>query len=89
MQTASLDILEKTHLPPNQARAILQVMEMEMTAREVKFATKDEIKDAFHALQLEIRGVETRLTRWVLTCILGQTAVMAGALYFALTHFRP
>jgi hypothetical protein len=97
MQTASLDILEKTQLPANQARAILQVMELEITAYQETFATKNELKDAFHSLKLEIealrgefkgelKGVESRLTRWVFTCILGQTAVMAGALYFALTH---
>jgi hypothetical protein len=93
MQTASLDLLEKTQLPANQARAILQAMELEITARQDASATKSELKDAFHSLDLKIealrgdlKGLEGRLSRWVFTCILGQTAVMAGALYFALTH---
>jgi hypothetical protein len=100
VQSASLDLLEKTQLPPNQARAILQAMEMEFTARDQTLVTKGEFKDAFHSLEFkieslrselmtEIRGIEGRLMRWTLTCILGQTAVMAGALYFALTHLRP
>jgi hypothetical protein len=136
VQTASLDLLEKTQLPPNQARAILTAMEMEMTAREERLSTKSELKDAFHSLELttealrgdiqalraelkadaqalraevkadiqalraelkgdnaslraESKGTEGKLMRWVLTCMLGQTAVLAGAMYFALTHLRP
>ena len=111
MQTASLDILEKTQLPAHQARAILTVMEIEMTAREEVLASKGELKEAFHSLELkiealrgdmsreigslradllgEIRGSEGKLMRWVFTCMLGQTAVIAGAVYFAMTHLRP
>jgi hypothetical protein len=132
MQAASLDILEKTQLPPTQARAILQVMELEITARGETFVGRNEMREAFFSLKLEmgglrsdfeklrgevhaeiealrgevdakigavraeietvrgeIKAVEGRLMRWVFSCILGQTAVMAGALYFALTHFRP
>jgi len=68
-------------------------MELEITARQEATATKSELKDAFHSLHLEMeamrgdfKGLEGRLTRWVFTCILGQTTVLAGALYFALTH---
>ena len=136
MQTASLDLLEKTQLPPNQARAILQAMEMEIAAHEVGFCTRAELKDAVRSFELstetlrgeiqslrsdlsfkieslrgeltvkiealrgelktDIKGVEAKLNavegklmRWTLTCVLSQTAVMAGALYFALTHLRP
>jgi len=35
-----------------------------------------------------MEGLESRLTRWVLTCMLGQSAVIAAAVYFALTHLR-
>jgi hypothetical protein len=111
MQTASLDLLEKTQLPPNPVRAILQAMELEITARQEPFVTRGELRDALHSLECKIdalrselrikfeslRGeftadlnaVEGRLTRWVFTCVLSQTAVMAGALYFALAHMRP
>ena len=99
MQTASLEILEKTQLPADQARAILKVMEMELVAREEVLATKSDLKDAFHSLELkleavrselraEMKGIEGKLTRWVFTCMLGQTAVLVGAMYFALNHLR-
>ena len=35
----------------------------------------------------KIGVAEGRLTRWVFTCILGQTAVFAGLGYFFLAHF--
>jgi hypothetical protein len=92
MKTISLEILEKTQLPADQARAILQVMELEINARVEAFATKgdlkDVVKDAVHALELRMEGLESRLTRWVFTCMLGQSAVIAAAVYFALTHLR-
>ena len=43
-------------------------------------------------LKSEIHKVEGALSRWVLTCvlscILGQTAVLAGLGYFVLEHLR-
>jgi hypothetical protein len=100
MRTASLDILEKTQLPAEQARGILRAMELELSARDEAFATKDDVRTEiqaavhllelkFEALRSELNAVEGRLTRWTFTCILGQTAVMAAALYFAITHLRP
>jgi len=88
MKTISLDILEKTQLPLNQARAILEAMELEINAREEILATKSDLNNAFHALELKMEGLEGRLTRWVFTCMLGQSAVIAGAVYFALAHLR-
>jgi len=117
MQTNSLDILEQSELPAGQARAILRVMEMEISSREEVLVTKGELKDAFHALELQIGAVrgaidslrgelrgeikesahalelkiersEGRSARWVLTCTMGQAAMIAGAVYFALRHLR-
>jgi chromosome segregation ATPase len=121
----SLDLLEKTQLPPNQARAILQAMELEITAHEVRFCSRAELQDSVHSLKDALHSLETRidsrcsdlslkiealrgelktdiksvesklnavegkLMRWTLTCVFSQTAVMAGAVYFALTHMRP
>jgi len=45
MQTASLDLLEKTQLPPNQARAILQVMESELASHDQLLATKADLDE--------------------------------------------
>jgi hypothetical protein len=95
MQTSSLDVLEKSDLPPAQARAILKVMETEMTAAHEVLATRADLADLKMMLaelradlRVEIRQVEGRLTRWVFTCILGQTAVLAGLLYFVAGHPR-
>ena len=40
MKTANLDLLEKSGLPPAQARAILQVMEWELAAHDTVLSTK-------------------------------------------------
>jgi hypothetical protein len=87
MHTTSLDILEKAELPPAQSHAILKVMEMEMASAHGALATKDDLKTEILALRVELKGIEGSLSRWVLTCILGQTAILAGVGYFMLAHF--
>jgi hypothetical protein len=82
MKTTSLEILEKSALPTAQAYAILKVMELEMSSAQEILATKNDIL----ALKVEMKGIEGALSRWVLTCILGQTAVLAGLGYFFITH---
>lgn len=144
MNTDHLEILEKTQLPTNQACAILEVMELELTAREGVLATKNDLKDAvlamktdlkeavlairsdmresaqtlrsemtdsaqairsemkdsaqtirnemkdgLHALDLRIERAETRLTRWVFTCVFGLGGLILGFMYLGLTHVRP
>lgn len=83
MKTHSLDILEKAELPPAQAHAILKVMELEMASAHESLATKADVME----LRMEMKAIEGTLSRWVLTCILGQTAVLAGLGYFFLAHF--
>ena len=39
-------------------------------------------------LKTEIHKVEGARSRWILNCMLGQTAVLAGMGYFVLEHFR-
>ena len=55
MKTSSLDLLEKTQLPPAQARAILQAMEVEFAVRDSALATKSDLRDGLHGLELAIR----------------------------------
>ena len=55
MKTASLDLLEKSLLPPAQARAILQVMESELAAHDRALATKAD----FHGLELRFESLRT------------------------------
>ena len=79
-------------MPPAQAHAILKVMEMEIAAGHESLATKLDLLEVRSELKAEINKVEGALSRWVLTCvlscILGQTAVLAGLGYFILEHFR-
>lgn len=82
--TESLDILESSRLPPAQARAILRVMETEIAAVREGLATKLDMLE----LKAELGKLEGSLSRWVLTCMLGQTAALAGLGYFALEHLR-
>jgi hypothetical protein len=83
MKTTSLEILKESALPAAQARAMLKVMESEMTSAQEMLATKNDIL----ALGVKMKGIEGALTRWVFTCILGQTAVLAGLGYFFVTHW--
>jgi len=79
-------------LPPAQAHAILKVMEIEIAAGHESLATKLDLLEVRSELKAEINKVEGALSRWVLTCvlscILGQTAVLAGLGYFVLEHLR-
>ena len=51
-------------------------------------ALRAELKSDFAALESQLNKVEGSLSRWVLTCMLGQTAVLAGLGYFALEHLK-
>ena len=88
MKTRSLEILGRSQLPPAQAHAILKVMEMEIAAGHESLATKLDLLEVRSELKAEIHKVEGALSRWVLTCMLGQTAVLAGLGYFVLEHLR-
>ncbi len=106
MKTRSLEILGRSQLPPAQAHAILEVMEMEIAAGHESLASRVDLLDVKSALKVEIADlrakfktdiadlraelhkVEGALSRWVLTCMLGQTAVLAGLGYFVLEHLR-
>jgi hypothetical protein len=68
MKASSLDILEKSQLPPGQARAILQVMESELTVHDSVLATKADllaVKGDLLAmkadLELKIEGLRTEM----------------------------
>ena len=61
MKTASLELLEKTLLPPAQARAILKVMESELAVREGALATRADLREAVQALRAEMQVFRTDL----------------------------
>lgn len=88
MNSSSLEILEKTKLSPDQARAILKVMEAELAAHRDGLATRIDLRDGVHALELKIESVRSDLVRWVFVCTFGQAALLAGVVYFVLTYVR-
>ena len=54
MKASSLEILDRSQLPPSQARAIFQVMEAELSAREHTLATRADLDRGLHGLELKI-----------------------------------
>jgi hypothetical protein len=61
MKTSSLEVLEKNQLSPAQSRAILQVMESELTAHESALATKADLQATKADLQADLHGVKLKL----------------------------
>jgi hypothetical protein len=89
MKASSLDLLEKTLLPPAQARAILQAMEAEFTERDSALATKQDLGGVEHRLELKIERMRSDLksdihaaTRWNFVFWVTQLAAIAGLLKF-------
>ena len=62
MKTKSLEVLEKSQLPPEQARAILQVMEAEFATDEL--ATKTDLERFATKTDLERFATKTDLERF-------------------------
>jgi hypothetical protein len=54
MQAATLEILEKADLPPKQARAIAQAIEIEMAAGHGALATRADLLGLQHALESQL-----------------------------------
>ncbi len=88
MQAATLEILEKARFAPEQARAVAQAIEIELVAQRDVLATKSDVNDARHGLELKIEAARSELVRWVFLCILGQTAMLLGAAYFFVSRLR-
>ncbi len=98
MQAASLEVLEKANLPPLQARAIVQAIEI-AGARDT-LATKhdvvqlrQEMSDMRHGLEIKLEGVRTEIhasasssSRQMYAALLGQMAVLLGVAYFFVAH---
>ncbi len=94
MKTSSLEVLERTQLPPAQARAILQVMESELAAHDSSLATKADLLaleakflSGFHRLELKIETQRAELiaeikgtVRWNFAFWIAQLAAIAGIL---------
>lgn len=97
MQAATLEILEKADLPPRQARAIAQAIELEVSAGHSALATRADFVGLQQGLETKLVGVKhdlelkmsehkSELVRWVFLCILGQSAMLLGVSYFLFGH---
>ena len=94
MKTSSLDILESSELPDAQARAILKVLEQEMSSSQEHLAAKTdvealrlEMKAEFALLRSDMNKQGSKLAWMVLTCFVSQVAItvaLAGVLYVRL-----
>jgi hypothetical protein len=65
---------------------------LQLTMKADMANLRSELKADMANLRLEMKAdmaaLRSELVRWVFTCILGQTAVLVGALYFVLTYLR-
>jgi hypothetical protein len=86
MHAATLEILEKADLPPKQARAIAQAIEIEVAAGHSTLATRADLLGTQHGLELKMSEHKSELVRWVFLCILGQSATLLGVGYFLFSH---
>ena len=95
MHTSSLDILQSSLLSPPQAKAILQVMELELSAHHESLATKADLLATASDLKVELKGEFSRLELKIeagrvdnLRWIVASNGVMLGAFYFFLNYVR-
>ena len=93
VQPASLEVLEKAALPPAQALAIVQAIEIEIAGAKDTLATKQDIlilrqemTDLRHGLELKIASTVTQPQLY--GAILGQMALLLGIAYFFVTHLQ-
>ncbi len=80
MKTSSLDILEKSQLPPVQARAILEVMESELFVRESSLATKNDLHELELRIDVKFATQTGQLLRWNFAFWIAQLGAIAGIL---------
>jgi hypothetical protein len=89
MQAESLEVLERAQLPPAQARAIVQAIEIELVGAEDRLATKHDVlhlRQGMANLRVEMHIGLSGITRQMYLALLGQMAVLLGIAYFFVTH---
>ena len=105
VQPASLEVLEKAAVPPVQARAIVQAIEIEIAGAKETLATKQDVLILRHEiaemrteLRQEIAGLRhsfelklasTATQSQLYGAILGQMALLLGIAYFFVSHLQP
>lgn len=100
VQPASLEILEKAAVPPAQARAIVQAIEIEIAGAKETLATRQdtlllkqdililrhEMAERLHGLELKIASTVTQSQFF--GAMLAQMAVLLGIAYFFVAHLQ-
>jgi hypothetical protein len=66
----------------------LDVLELRSELKLEISELRAHLEGEINKLSGSIYKVEGSLARWVLTCMLGQTAVLAGLGYFVLEHLK-
>ena len=100
VQAASLEILEKAAVPPAQARAIVQAIEIEIAGAKDTLATKQDVLILRHEIvelrhevegklsQSEFHAAMTSSVRHMYGAIMGQFALLLGVAYFFVNHVQ-
>jgi len=104
VQPASLEVLEKAAVPPAQARAIVQAIEIEIAGARDTLATKQDMLILRHEMaelraelrqemadlrhSLELKIASTVTQPQLYGAILGQMALLLGIAYFFVTHLQ-
>ena len=91
MQAASLEILEKAALPPAQARAIVQAIEIAgakdtLATKHDMLLLRHEVTEKLGELRSEIHAAASANVRQMYAAMLGQLAVLLGVAYFFVNH---
>ena len=100
VQAASLEILEKAAVPPAQARAIVQAIEIEIAGAKDTLATRQDVLILRHEIvelrhevegklsQSEFHAAMTSSVRHMYGAIMGQFALLLGVAYFFVSHVQ-
>jgi hypothetical protein len=93
VQAASLEVLEKAAVPPAQARAIVQAIEIELAGARDTLATKHDlvplevkIEGLRGDLRSEMHAIAASGLKQMHAAMLGQLAVLLGVAYFFVSH---
>ena len=92
MQAASLEILEKADVPPAQARAIAQAIEIAIAGARHTLPTKHDVplrtgsRAEMTDLRADIRATAISTQRFWWWAVFAQTVVLLEIAYFFVTH---
>lgn len=85
MKSSTLELLEKSELPPAQARAIFQAMEAEFSVHDGVLATKADLaelrlatKEDMARLEIKFEAMRVDVIRWNFAFWVAQLAAMAA-----------